>query len=111
MADKTEKKKLTFKYIHPDNLRDLYVTGAWGGLTARKGVHMHFYSERPPIPKSITHELKEDQTIGKPIKQETGGDIVRLIQASIIMDFNTAIAVRDWLTRMIESTEKEKDHG
>jgi len=111
MAGKKEKNKVTFKYIHPDGLRDLYVSGAWGGLTARKEIHMHFYSERPPIPKSITHELKENQTLGKPIKQETGGDIVRLIQTSIIMNLNTAVATRDWLTKMIKAAGKEADHG
>jgi len=111
MPDKAKKKKLAFKYVYPDNLRDLYVNGAWGGITGRKEVHIHFYSERPPIPKSVSHELNADSTLGKQIKEETGGDIVRLVQASIIMDFNTAVSIRNWLNRMMESLQEEETHG
>lgn len=105
-----KKHELTFKYIHPDGLRDYYVNGAWGGITPRKEIHMHLYSERHPIPKLAIHKVKQDGSLEKEDKMELGGDIVRLIQASVIMNIDTAISLRDWLTRMVDSlveTEKE----
>ena len=110
MAVEKEKKKITFKYVHPDNLRDLFVSGVWGGFTGRKEIHMHFFSERQPIPKFVTHEMKDALTLGDLIKQETGGDVVRLIQTSIVMDIDTAVATRDWLTKMIEAVGKKGDN-
>ncbi len=104
------KSELTFKYVHPDGLRDCYVNGAWGGLTPRKEIHMHLYSERHPIPKTATHKVKKNGSLEKSAKIELGADVVRLVQASVIMNINTAISLRDWLTKTIESvveTEKE----
>lgn len=108
--------KLTFKYVYPENLRDLYVNGCWGGVTPRKEIHLHLFSERHPIPKSITHEIdKNTMSLGKEIAKEEGGNIVRLIQTSVIMDLSTAIAVRDWIDDKIKAiqtmNEEENKYG
>jgi len=106
MAEK--KKKFTFKYVIPEHLRDCYVNGAWGGVTPRKEIHLHLYSERLPIPKEIIYDINKDGTIGKKEAQIKGGDMVRLIQSSVIMDVGAAVAIRDWLNRMIEAAEGPK---
>lgn len=106
MAEK--KKRFAFKYVIPEHLRDCYVNGAWGGVTPRKEIHMHLYSERTPIPKEIIHYINKDGTISKKGAQIKGGDVVRLIQSSAIMDVGAAVAIRDWLNRMIEAAEGPK---
>ncbi|MCF8083007.1 MAG: hypothetical protein K9M96_07925 [Deltaproteobacteria bacterium] len=106
MAEK--KKEFTFRYVYPDDLRDLYVNGAWGGLTPRKEVNLHFFSERHPIPKSITHAINDDNSVGETVSKELGGDAVRLVQASIVMNLKTAIAVRNWLDGVIKDAQEEE---
>lgn len=106
MAKKLE--NITFKYVYPDNLPDLYVNGLWGGTTPRKEIYVHFYSERLPIPKTIIHELGKNKTVGKPKSIEQGGDVVRLVQASLVLDVHTAIEFRDWLDRRIKFINKSK---
>jgi hypothetical protein len=108
--------KLTFKYVYPENLRDLYINGCWGGVTPRKEIYMHLFSERHPIPKSVTHSVdKKTMALGKEIDKEEGGNVVRLIQTSVAMDISTAIAVRDWLDDKIKAVQKmneeEVKHG
>lgn len=106
MAEK--KRKFTFKYVIPDHLRDCYVNGAWGGVTPRKDIHMHLYSERNTIPKESIHDINKDGTISKNEVQVKGGDVVRLIQSSAIMDVATAVAIRNWLNKMIAAVERPK---
>lgn len=106
------KKTLTFRYVYPDDLRDYYVNGAWGGTTPRNEINMHFYSERRPIPKTVTHKIKDDETVGDQLKPpETGGDVVRLIQASVIMDIDTAIRIRNLLDSFIQHVQTQSKKG
>lgn len=109
MAEKN--KQITFKYVHPADLRDLYVNGLWGGVTPRGEIYTHFYSERHPIPKKAVHTIREDGTFNPTGEIESGGDAVRLIQASICMDMQTAIAFRDWLTNQIDIANKRIEDG
>ena len=46
--------------------------------------------------------------LGKEISREVGGDAVRLVQASVIMDVTTAVALRDWLDGRIKIIEEFK---
>jgi hypothetical protein len=100
MAEKPD--KITFKYVHPENLRDLYANGMFGGVTPRNEIYIHFYSERHPIPKKATHRLNDAGLPSKDGDIELGGDVVRLVQSSIIVDEGTAIALRDWLNERLE---------
>jgi hypothetical protein len=103
--------KITFKYVHPADLRDLYVNGLWGGVTPRGEIYAHFYSERHPIPNKSTHEIKDDGSFDRIGKTETGGDAVRIIQSSVTMDVQTAVAFRDWLTDQINVINKRIEDG
>ncbi|MBN1276886.1 MAG: hypothetical protein JXA35_05285 [Deltaproteobacteria bacterium] len=108
-----EKKKdnFVFKYVYSDGLKDCYVNGAWGGVTPRKEIHMHLYSERHPIPKSVTHRIDKDGSPENTGEIFVGGDVVRLIQASVVMNVDTAVALRDFLTKMIDTIVEPTKEG
>jgi len=110
MDKKRIKKEVKFKYVFPKDLRDYYINGAWGGVTPRKEIHMHLYSERHPIPKALVYEIKDDGSLGDEGAKVFGGDVVRLIQTSVVMDVGTAEAIRDWLTDKIKFIAKLKDN-
>lgn len=104
-SKKPKKKTVKYKYVIPDHIQDCHITGAWGGLFQNGNFHMHLFNERPPIPKQVTVQHDEDGSASE-VKAETGGDVVRLIQSSIIMDIGTAVSIRDWLDRMIKRFEE-----
>lgn len=113
MAGGKQKKseRIKFKYVIPDHITDNYVNGVFGGTTPRQEIHMHFFSERNPIPKAFTLEVTEKDKSLKEVEVIKGGDVVRLIQASIIMDITTAVSIRDWLNdriKHLEPTENKK---
>jgi hypothetical protein len=56
-----DKDKITFKYVYPEDLCDLYVNGLFGGVTPRKEIYPHLYSERHPIPKGLSTVLKRTE--------------------------------------------------
>lgn len=103
--------RLTFKYVYPQDLRDLYINGIYGGATPRAEIYAHMYSERHPIPKKVVHGVTDTGGLGPEEEIEKGGDIVRFIQASIVMDLKTAIAFRDWLDERIKFIETVNKEG
>jgi hypothetical protein len=106
---KQKKKTLTFRYIIPDDLRDYYINGAHGGVTPRNEISMHLYSERIPIPLSVTYNITKDHNLSEDKKPEYGADVIRLVQSSVVMDVSTAIAIRDWLDDKIKFIEKAEE--
>jgi len=108
----TEKQKtITFKYVYPEDLRDLYINGLFGGVTPRKEIYAHLYSERHPIPKKVVHYIDETGLLGSEVSAEKGGDVVRFIQSSIVMDLDTAISFRNWLDERIKYVEEISKKG
>ena len=103
--NKSGKKKIKIKYVIPDQLIDCYVNGVYGGVTPRQEIHMHVFSERNPIPEEVTIEFGKKGEERKEIEKVIGGDVVRIVQASLIMDYETAIAIRNWLNGAINHIE------
>jgi hypothetical protein len=102
--DMTEKntEQLKFKYVIPDNISDRYVNGLWGGVTPRNEINIHFYSERHPIPKESIYKKIESAEANQSEEHVFGGDVIRLIQSSIVMELETAIGLRNWLDDKID---------
>jgi hypothetical protein len=54
-----------FHYIKSQFVRTVHADGAIGGITPHADIIVNFYSERQPIPKMVTQELKSDMTLGQ----------------------------------------------
>lgn len=67
------------------------------------------YSERPAIPQITAHKLEKADggvwRLGEEILEEkvSKKGVVREIEMAMIMDRNTAVSIRDWLTDKINS--------
>jgi hypothetical protein len=103
-----KKPEFTFKYVIPENLQDCYVNGAYGGVTPRNEISMHMYCERLPIPKTISHKINSNGSLSKERIETKGGNIVRLVQSSVVMDVGTAVAIRDWLDEKVKFIEEKE---
>lgn len=104
----TKKRELRVKYVIPDNIPDYNVTGVFGSISLNR-LMMHFFSERSAIPKEYTAFIDDETkkvTDGEPKK---GADLVRLIQTSIAMDLNTAIAIHAWMGEKIDTIIRQHE--
>ncbi len=98
----SEKKTIQFDYIKTNNYKECLIDGAHGGITPSGKVQISFYNERPPIPKSIVHEITDDGKLGKEVSRESRDAIVRNVELTAYLDPKAAIALHSWLGKQLE---------
>lgn len=101
-----DRDEITFHYVKGNFFRVLHVDGVIGDDTPTGFIHMTVYSERPALPKTSKHKLTADGDLGDPTFTGKEG-FVREMDADLIFDRDTAIAMRDWLDDRIKDMETE----
>ena len=107
--DPSEPKDLSFKYIFPDDLKELHVNGAYGGLAPDGTIRMGVYSERRAIPNFERRSINPDMTLGPALEEDTKYTMVRIVQASLVFSVSTAKSFVTWLNDHIKQAEKFKE--
>src|SRR5689334_23353953 len=95
---------IEFDFIKGNFFRVISVDGAFGGLSPQgRSIHMALFSERRPLPRKTVHSLGTDGLLSDELmdRRETRKAFVREVEADVVMDLPTAIAIRKWLTRKI----------
>src|SRR5262245_36343231 len=96
-------KELQFHFEKGSYFRVIHVDGAFGGISpGSQLLHMAVFNERQPLPKSITHQMDHGK-LGPEImdKREGRSGIFREVEADLVMNVDTAIAIRAWLDEKI----------
>ena len=102
---------IRFKYIFPKDYNPIYINGAYGGIGPRGELTVNFYLERSPVPKEEVRNLLKNGSIGEQVNveppdlQET---IIRYIDTGIVMNYETAKIVHEWLGKHIQLMETIK---
>jgi hypothetical protein len=104
--------KVRYDYIKSNFFRVICVDGAHGGPrpSGRSSIHMALFSERNAIPKAEEFEVK-DGRLGKQADKEVRAAIVREVEVDAIMSLDTARAIRDWLSQMIDILEAAAENS
>ena len=100
---------IEFHFGKASSFRDIFVDGAFGGITPRGYIQMSVYNERQAIPQKLAYRIKEDGTLGDELvdEREAKQGYFREIEANLIMDVDTAQAVMFWLAGKIEQLRSE----
>jgi hypothetical protein len=101
----------SFKYIFPTDTRELHVNGAFGGLAPDGTIRMAVYSERQAIPNFEKRFIKPDKTLGDQVGEEKKYEFVRVIQASLVFNAETARSFVNWLGDRIKESEQFKEEA
>lgn len=115
MAKKATKKKkkkkkqipssINFDYIKSNQFRVSHVDGIHGGVTPNGlSIQMALFSERAPIPKRETYQLKKAR-LGKRIDSKGRDAIIREVELEAIMSLDTAKKIVIWLKEKIDAIE------
>lgn len=114
MAKRAKSKKpntITFDYIKSQSFRVIHVDGVHGGITPDgKRLHVSLFNERGPIPLQQTHEISKTGELGEKItneKRET--DVIREVESTLLLDFDTAKAIRNWLDNYLAIADDLKN--
>lgn len=102
-----EDNKVAFHYIKSKYFRVVHADGAFGGLTPHLDIFLSLYSERPPIPKRMVHDVV-DGRLGDEIRAErkSKSGIVREAEIGITMDIDVAKSLVEWLQQKIQDVDK-----
>ncbi len=94
-------------FIKNSDFKTVLGSGIFGGITSGGFINMVIYTERVPLPDSITIEIEEETgEVKGEISRETRDGTLRELQMGIILDINTAKATVDWLNLHINNLEK-----
>ena len=98
------------KFVHERAplFRTVHADGAWGGASASTNVHLTFFSERPPIPRSVIMEISPEGTwLDKEpvIEVATDANVVRQFEVEVTMSLDIARVVHQVLQNFIKMAE------
>lgn len=98
---------IEFHYIKSPTYRSYHVDGLHGGFTPGGYLYANIFHERLPIPQTEIRNFKNG-ALGEIIDKETKTGVVRLVEASLAMDYATAVSIRDWLNDRISRWDERK---
>ncbi len=110
IVKKTDKslqnKEIEIHYLKTPAYRSYHVDGVFGGVTGKGKLYCELFIDRSATPQKVLHEVLPDNRVGNEICREGKKGLVREIECGMILDVNTAIAMRDWLSRRIDEINK-----
>lgn len=102
--------EIRFDYIKSNFFRVVHADGVHGGVTAKGGLQVAFFSERKPLPKTETYRIHQGH-VGECVGAEIREAIVREVEVEVLMNLSMAKAMYQWLGDKIESAEKLSEEG
>ena len=108
-----DERKVTIHYQKSPSFQTVYVDGFYGGVTPSLQLFLAGFCERPVIPETVAHFVKEDDSLGEPIPAEgkSKKGIIREVEVSFVMSRTTAQHLIDWLQKQIETAQKLEEKG
>lgn len=104
MSNESFNTQITFRYIAPSEMQDCIISGVVGGVTPKGLISAKVFHETHALPDEETYNIK-DGTLQEKTSLTTRPHMVRKIQSSMVMDLQTAISLRDWLSQRINELD------
>lgn len=102
-------KNVKFIYEKADDYKVIYVNGAQGGITMNGELRFDLFLEHPSFPKSDTHSINEDGSLGPRIEVKLEGDfpedcpeVVRERKIGIILEPQHARVIANWILGKVD---------
>ena len=90
-------KKIRYKYVMDDSVRMSTAHGVWGGINPQGEIELNFYEESDSLPQwsecLVAPEVRE---------------VVRRINTRVLLNYNTARAVLEWLEDRVAALEMDE---
>ena len=104
--------RIRYEYVHDPQVRLHYAHGVWGGINPQGEIEINFYVEGDKMPEYSERLIAPDGSFGHEI---ASGDanvrtIVRQVHSKVVVSYQTARALLDWLEDKIEALDVE-EHG
>lgn len=98
-------KEIRFTYEKARHHRTLHADGTWAGITPQLEIQFAFFKNLRRLPISETRAVQDDYTLA-PGKQEEVGDVVREVDATVVMSVTNTKAMILLLQTMVNKAEE-----
>ena len=110
MSQNTHPPKIRYEYEVAPEARLNYAHGVWGGINPQGEIEMNFYMESDKIPAYSERLVSPDGSLGHEMAPgaEEARVITRSINAKVVLNYQTARAVLEWLEDKVDMLEMEE---
>ena len=104
-------KKIRYKYVMDDSVRMSTAHGVWGGINPQGEIELNFYEESDSLPLWSECLVAPDGSLGPEMMDEENlevREVVRRINTRVLLNYNTARAVLEWLEDRVAALEMDE---
>ena len=104
-------KKIRYKYVMDDSVRMSTAHGVWGGINPQGEIELNFYEESDSLPQWSECLVAPDGWLGPEMMDEENlevREVVRRINTRVLLNYNTARAVLEWLEDRVAALEMDE---
>lgn len=105
--------RIRYEYEHESEARLQYAHGVWGGINPQGEIEINFYLESDKMPDYSERRVEPDGSFGQemaPFDEEVRV-VTRRIHSKVLINYNTAHALLEWLEEKIEALDMEEEGG
>ncbi|MDR3358430.1 MAG: hypothetical protein LBN96_06220 [Desulfovibrio sp.] len=83
--------------------------GVWGGVNSQGEIEMNFYYESEALPPFVEQIVEPDGALGSEFipEDEELREVTRHIHTRVLLSYNTARGVLEWLEEQLDALEEE----
>ena len=104
-------KKIRYKYVMDASVRMSTAHGVWGGINPQGEIELNFYEESDSLPQWAECLVAPDGSLGPEMMDEENlevREVVRRINTRVLLNYNTARAVLEWLEDRVAALEMDE---
>lgn len=105
--------KIKYEYVGANEKRAELIHGVWGGINAHGEIELNFYTESDKLPEKSEQLVYPDGHVGPEIAamDEETRTVVRHINNRVIITYQTARALMEWLDEKVQALELESENA
>ena len=103
--------KIRYRYTQDKDARLQTAHGVWGGINPQGEIELNFYEESDSLPQWSECLVAPDGSLGPEMMDEENlevREVVRRINTRVLLNYNTARAVLEWLEDRVAALEMDE---
>ena len=103
--------RIRYEFLEDAKVKLQYAHGVWGGINPQGEIEINFYLESDKIPTYSERKVEPDGILGLETApfNEDERVVVRYIHSRVVVNYQTARALLEWLDEKLDSMDVEDE--
>ena len=104
--------RVRYTYQTTPEVRLQTAHGIWGGINSQGEIEMNFYHESDRLPEFTEQYIAPDGSLGHEMTPMQGEEheVIRLIHSRVLVNYQTARSILEWLEDRVSALEEDERH-